>query len=91
MKTRPELVRFYHAAAGFPTEPTWLSAIKNCHYVSWTGLNTASVAKHFPESEETWKDHDRKIKSGLGSTKQAIADKSDEQVTTVHQKPDLSR
>jgi hypothetical protein len=24
IKTQPELVRYYHAAAGFPTKPTWL-------------------------------------------------------------------
>ena len=28
LKTQPELVRYYHAAAGFPTKPTWLAAIK---------------------------------------------------------------
>ena len=53
MKTRPELLRFYHAAAGFPTKPTWLAAIENSHYASWTGLNYSSVTKYFPESEET--------------------------------------
>jgi len=62
MKTRPELVRFHHAATGFPTKPTWLAAIKNKQYASWVGLDTSSVAKHFPELEETWKSHGRKIK-----------------------------
>ena len=57
LKTNPELVRYYHAAAGFPTKPIWLAAIKNGHYKSWTGLNTSVVAKHFPESEEAWKGH----------------------------------
>ena len=28
LKTRPELIRYYHAAAGFPTKPTWVTAIK---------------------------------------------------------------
>ena len=28
LKTQPELVRYYHAASGFPTKPTWLAAIK---------------------------------------------------------------
>jgi hypothetical protein len=27
LKTKPELVRYYHAAAGFPTKPTWLATI----------------------------------------------------------------
>jgi hypothetical protein len=24
LKTQPELVQYYHAAAGFPTKPSWL-------------------------------------------------------------------
>ena len=51
-KTKPELVRYYHAAAGFPTKPTWLAAIKNDHYRSWPGLNQKIAAKYFPESTE---------------------------------------
>ncbi len=29
LKMQPELIRYYHAAAGFPTKPTWVAAIKN--------------------------------------------------------------
>jgi len=29
LKTTPELVRYHHAAAGFPTKPQWIAAIKN--------------------------------------------------------------
>ena len=32
LKTKPELIRYYHAAADFPTKPTWLAAINNDHY-----------------------------------------------------------
>ena len=48
LKTQPELIRYYHAAAGFSTEPTWLKAIKNNHYASWTGLTYKGVTK-YPE------------------------------------------
>ena len=72
LKTQPELVRYYHAAAGFPTKPTWLAAIKNNHYASWTGLTYEGVSKYYPESEETWKGHGKKVKSGLRSTKRNI-------------------
>ena len=74
LKTRPEIVRYYHVAAGFSTKPSWLAAIKNRHYISWTGLNYLSVAKYFPESKETWKGHGSKMKSGLGLVKQALTD-----------------
>ena len=74
LKTHPELIRYYHAAAGFPTKPTWVAAIKNGHYQSWTGLTAAAAAKYFPESMETWKGHGRKIKMNLRSTKREIDD-----------------
>ena len=74
LTTRPELIRYYHAAAGFPSKPTWVAAIKNGHYQSWTGLTAAAAAKYFPESMETWRGHGRKIRMNLRSTKTAIDD-----------------
>ena len=72
LKTQPELVRYYHAAAGFPTKPTWLQAIKNNHYASWTGLTYDGVSKYYPESTETNKGHGRKLKSGQRSTRRKV-------------------
>jgi hypothetical protein len=69
VKTQPELVRYLHASAGFPTKPTWLHAVKNRQYASWPSLTPKAIAKHFAESEETLKGHARKTKSGQGSTK----------------------
>jgi hypothetical protein len=69
LKTQPELVRYYHAAAGFPTKPTWLKAIKNRHFASWPGLTAEAATRHFPDSQETSKGHGRKAPSGLRSTK----------------------
>ena len=65
---------YYHAAAGggFPTQPTWLAAIKNDHYKTWPGLTASAAAKHFPESVETWRGHGRKIPMNLRSTKKAV-------------------
>ncbi len=63
LKTQPELVRYLHAAAGYPTKSTWVKAIKNNQYASWPGLMTDAVRKYFPESEETHKGHGRKKKA----------------------------
>jgi hypothetical protein len=65
LKTQPELIQYLHAAAGFPTKPTWIKAIKNKQFASWPGLTTKAAAKHYPESEETLKGHGHKIRSGL--------------------------
>ena len=70
LKKKPELVWYHHAAAGFPTKPTFLAVIKNKQFPSWPGLTVDAVRKHFPESEETHKVHGRKVPSGLRSTKQ---------------------
>jgi hypothetical protein len=69
LKTQPELVRYYHAAAGFPTKPTWLKAIKNKQYASWPGLSIDAVMRHYPDTEETPKGHGQKSPSNLRSTK----------------------
>jgi len=69
LKTQPELVRYHHASAGFPTKPTWLTAIKNKQFAAWPGLLLDAARKHFPDSEETHKGHGRKTPSGLQSTK----------------------
>ena len=49
LKTQPELVRYLHATAGFPTKPKILAAIKNKQYPAWPGLKVDTVRKHFPE------------------------------------------
>ena len=43
LKKQPEVVRYHHAAAGFPSKLTWLKAINNGHYVPWSGLTSAIV------------------------------------------------
>jgi len=83
LKTQPELVRYHHASAGFPTKPTWLTltAIKNKQFAAWPGLSLDAARKHFPDSEETHKGHRRKTPSGLRSTKpttHALLDDRDE-------------
>ena len=70
LKINPDLVRYYHASAGLPTKPSWIAAINNNHYASWTGLYARSVEKYFPESDDMWKENVRNIKYGLQSTKQ---------------------
>jgi hypothetical protein len=74
LKAQPELVRYYHAAVGVPTKPTWVAAIKNRQFALWLGLTAKAVTKHFPELEETTKGHGRKTQSGLPSTKTTACD-----------------
>ena len=87
LKTKPELVRYYHAAAGFPTKPSWLAAIRNSHYRTWPCLDATIAAKYFPESHATWRGHGRKVKSGLHSTKD-LAKKEEDQTANIKLEPE---
>ena len=80
LRKQPEIVRFLHAAAGFPTKRTWLKAIKKEFYSSWPGLTAKAVEKYFPESEETQKGHMRSVKAGIRSTKKETMKGTDEDV-----------
>ena len=48
LKTQPELIRYHHASAGFPTKAEWLKGINNNQYSSWPGLTVEAVQAHFP-------------------------------------------
>jgi hypothetical protein len=72
IKNQPRLIAYYHATAGFPTKPTWISAIKNGHYKSWKGLVAATVQRIYPELVETCRGHSREIQMKLRSTKQTL-------------------
>jgi hypothetical protein len=64
-----EVVRFLHAALGFPTKATLLTEIRNGNLVMFPALNVSDVSKHFPESDETQKGHMKQLKQGVRSTK----------------------
>jgi hypothetical protein len=64
-----EVVRFQHAALGFPTKATLLTAIHHKNLVTFPGLTSKNVNKFFPESDETQKGHMKQTKQGVRSTK----------------------
>ena len=63
------LVRYMHAAAGFPVRSTWLKVIKNGNFNSWPGLTYNNAAKYCPRSMETIKGHMVQSSQGVRSTK----------------------
>ena len=63
------LVRYLHAAAGFPVKSTWLAAIKAGNYASWPGLTFTNASKYCPHSVETLMGHTKQTRSGVRSTK----------------------
>ena len=87
LRSKAEMVQFYHAAAGFPTKRTWVRAVQRGHYASWPGLTAAAVQKHFPESMETQKGHMRAQPAGIRSTKKQPVVKVEEDDEEVQRPP----
>ena len=63
------LVRFFHAAAGYPVKATWLKAIKAGYYNTWPGLTYGNVSKYCPAAVPTTKGHMTQVRQGVRSTK----------------------
>ena len=64
-----EVVRFLHAALGFPTKATLLTAARNGNLLTFSGLTSENISKHFPESDETQIGHMKQEKQRVRSTK----------------------
>ena len=63
------LVRYIHAAAGFPMNHTWLNAIKAGNFDTWPGLTYSNAYKYFPRATDTIKGHMTQTKQVVRSTK----------------------
>ena len=63
------LVRYLHAAAGFPVKSTWLAASRAVNFSTWPGLTYANASRYCPNCEETSKGHLTQAKQGIRSTK----------------------
>ena len=80
-------IKYLHAAAGFPVKETWLEAIEAGNYVTWPGLTTSAVRKHFPDSDETQKGHMKKQRQGVRSTRTKEKPKQEETSHTENSPP----
>ena len=69
LPSKAEHVRYLHAALGFPTKETMLTAARAGFLTSWPSLNITTINKYFPESNETQEGHMRHQRKGLRSTK----------------------
>ena len=46
-----------HATCGYPVKSTWLKATKAGIFTGWPITNERTVAKYYPETKETPKEH----------------------------------
>ena len=66
------LVRYFHAADGFPFRTTWMKSIKVGNYRTWTGLTLTNTTAYCPSADETIKGHIVQSRQGVHSTKPKI-------------------
>ena len=64
-----ELIRYFHAAAGYPVRSTWLKAIGAGNYSTWPGLTVANATNYFPSATATILGHLVQKRQGVQSTK----------------------
>jgi hypothetical protein len=50
-----DLINYLHAPSFSPVKSTWIKAIKNGNFASWTGLTEHTVEKHLSKSDATVK------------------------------------
>ena len=48
-------IQYLYAAASFPTNVTWIKAIKTGNFIWWPGLPVAAIIWQFPESDKAQK------------------------------------
>ncbi len=71
------MVKYLHAVARFPTEDTWYKAVKAGNFITWPGLTTEAVRKHFQESDKTQQGHMKTQRQGVRSTRTKTAETED--------------
>jgi hypothetical protein len=64
----PNLIKYLHAAAGYPNKRTWVRAIKRNFYAGWPGLTAKWVLRHLGPNEHTTNGHMRLVSQGVQST-----------------------
>jgi hypothetical protein len=74
------VIKYQHAAAGFPIKETWLKAIACGNYASWPGVTATNVKKYCPESVETQKGHMKKQRQNVRLTKVRITDDDNDDI-----------
>ena len=52
-----DLIRYFHAASGYPVRSTWLKSIGDGYYSSWPGLTLANATKCCPDVDATIMGH----------------------------------
>jgi phosphopantetheinyl transferase (holo-ACP synthase) len=75
-----QVIKYQHAAAGFPIKETWLKAIVCGYYASWPGVTATNVKKYCPKYVETQKGHMKKQRQNVQLMKVRITDDDNDDI-----------
>jgi hypothetical protein len=64
-----DLINYLHDACFSPVKSTWITAIKNGNFSSWSGLTEHAVEKHSTKSTSTTKGHLNQQRQNARTTK----------------------
>ena len=67
-----EVAKWMHATCGYPVKSTWLKASKAGNFTGWPVINARTVAKYYPEMNETPKGYLNQTRKNLRTTKEKI-------------------
>jgi len=82
-----EVVRFQHAALGFPTKATLLTSIHNNNLITFPGMTADNIGKFFPESDKTQKGHMKMKQTRQGVRSAKVIDEDTMLEAETHPKP----
>jgi hypothetical protein len=61
-----------------PVQDTWLKAIQNGHFATWSSITVENVRKYLPKSDATANGHMNHIRQNICSTQQTVEQPSPE-------------
>ena len=74
---------------GFPSNETFIDAVRTGNYSTWLGLTTKMIHRHLPDSNETIRGHLKGQQQGIRLTKQKVLNKLFEMAATSLQSATL--
>ena len=63
------LIKYFHAATGYPVRSTWITAIKAGNFKTWPGLTHNNARRYCTYADETLKVHMTQTRQNFRSTK----------------------
>ena len=82
IKAKKQLIMYYHRCCFSPVISTWITAIEQGNFCTWSGLTATAVKKYMDKSMATSKGHMQQQRKNLRTTQRKVEADKDIGVTT---------